>query len=139
MEERWKNEPDDYGFMHEGYKCIARRQRTMGHWLGFIIVRQGHPWYGVHPAELFAPVHGHISIADNCPFVPDPRPDEWWVGFECNQPFDLVPYDWEQNKDHPNLFKRHTYRTLEFVKGELRKLATFAKTAEDVAKGRVAI
>ena len=131
MNEKWKKESDDYSFYHLNYKCAAHRQRTLKHWLGFVVVPLGHLWFGVDKAELLLPIHGGIAIADYCPFSPDPKQDEWWIGFECNQPFDIVPKEWEDEKDiSPDFFKNHVYRDLEFVIEELKKLAKFAKQAE---------
>jgi hypothetical protein len=132
MYEKWKTESNEYTFYHLGYKCVAYRQKILKHWLGFVVVPIGHPWYSIDKAEFVMPVHGGITITDHCPFDSDPRIDEWWIGFECNQPFDLVPKEWELDGDtSPSFFKDHIYRDLEYVIKEMKKLAKLAKQVSE--------
>ncbi|URW75039.1 hypothetical protein M9980_10770 [Sphingomonas donggukensis] len=101
-----------------GYGCIIRRSAGGGHLEGYVGVKPGHPLFGYSASalrDLGLRVHGGINYAEPC-LGPEPedrsvchisldermrtsqtpvhaqaRDDMWWIGFECNQPTDLVP------------------------------------------------
>lgn len=130
MEEKWKKEPNEYRFSVDGFNLVAKRLSSTKSWTGYIILGSSHPWFGAPAEEIRVPVHNGVTYADFCPFSPDPRNDQWWVGFDCSGRTDLMPFDWEaEGKKYPNLFKHLTYRDLDFVKEELRKLAKYARIA----------
>lgn len=89
-----------------GMNCIIRRS-AYGHLCGYVAVEPGHPFYGFGadalPRDPGLEVHGRVAYAQACehrrpvstsiwrsPPTPD-GPSAWWLGFECNHSFDLVP------------------------------------------------
>lgn len=133
MEEKWKHEPSYEESTVYGIPYRLIRQRILKYWMGYIIVNKSHPWFNADPAELEnIDVHGHVAWTGLNPFDPSPNPNEFWIGFYCGHPFDLIPYDWElEGKKYPRLFKKHIYRDMEFVRTETAKLAMQASYVVD--------
>lgn len=131
IEDKWNSEPNELIFNHLGFKCVCKRQRVMKTWLGYIIIPKDHPWFSIDQAifnEIKLIKDRKISYTGHCPFSPEPRNDEWWIGFDCTQEFDLIPMHWEsEGQTHPKLFRKHTYKDLEFVKSRLRMIAESAQ------------
>lgn len=133
MDEVWKNETNHWKGLVCDYPVILQRQRTMGYWMGYVLIEEkNHPWYGADVADLdYVDVHGKVAYTDYNPFVDD-KSGDWWVGFYCGHAFDLVPYFWEtEGREYPRLFKHDVYRDYAFAKAEVTKLAEAAREAQE--------
>lgn len=134
IEPVWETEPDLEYFEAYGYKCVVHRLRTLKYWTGYVIIsNKNHPWYGDDPRILFGEieVHGGITYADFSPF--SDSTEDWYVGFHCGHPFDLIPYFWEQEgHNYPRLFRNHIYRDINFAIEQTKLLAKQAKDAERI-------
>ena len=138
----WDDEPDKIQFEEPetGLPAIARRNQQ-GAWCGYVAVSEGHPWYGadywadehldkdiveivdVHGGVTYAgATQGKDSVLPNVQQLSLSPSDEkceglWWFGFDCAHYGDTSPaYDWSFGGEY-------TYRTLDFVKAEITKLA----------------
>lgn len=127
----WEREPDVAQFWHAGIRCEVGRAR-LGHWCGYVIVKEEHPWHGqANAADI--DVHGGVTYA---------RPDAdgtWRMGFDCGHFGDLMPF----GQNHIPLLGRGfsrrmrrmssrwggTYRTMAWVIDETRRLAEQAREA----------
>ena len=120
----WELEPDEW----EGEMVYAVRHPSVGHWCGYLGLPEGHPWHGLDydNIEPSPDVHGGLTYAANH----KPRQESdglWWIGFDCAHGGDYTPGSpsaWDTGA---------AYRTLEYVKQELLKLA---KQAADAGKGQ---
>lgn len=101
-----------------GYGCIIRRSAAGGHLAGYVGIMPGHPLFGYCASALRdvgLRIHGGVNYAEPC-LGPEPENRSvchvsasdrmraarapksarahdhmWWIGFECNQPTDVVP------------------------------------------------
>lgn len=116
MDKPWENEPDLVQFESHGFPCVIRRVEGLGHLCGYIGV----------PKELeqdyydeFEPkVHGGWTYIEDR--FPGAEPDgRYWYGFDCAHSGDLVP----KYAESGNILGTGTYRTVDFVRGELERVA----------------
>lgn len=153
-----------------GYACIIRRSAQGGHLGGYVAVPPTHPLYGMQPyafAGLGIGVHGGISYAHECQRWEDenrsichvgvelPRAnhellyanaaaqrgdDAWWLGFECDQPGDVMPVPGYRNARNGTLegVNERTYKTEQFVYEECVRLAVQLKAVEEGRDAREA-
>ena len=139
----WQHEPDRAEWEHAGLPCLA--VRAGGHWCGYAAVPPGHPWYGVPYSEydtVNVDVHGGLTYSDACQghvcHVPKPgEPDDvWWFGFDCNHSGDYSPqmavYARQQGHDWYH-DRTEQYRTLDYVRAEVNRLAEQLKERADVS------
>jgi hypothetical protein len=142
---QWKDEDT-------GLPCLVKRTAHSGAWCGYVGVPPGHPYFEVGysdvPYELVEP-HGGLTYSDHCAegpeessicHVPDPgEPDNvWWLGFDCAHSHDYAPASEAQNRERaeeeiakggtgypwlPLYGERRTYRSLAYVRSEVRQLA----------------
>lgn len=133
----WQDEPDRWEGDAEGFPALAIRNARSGNWCGYVAVPPGHPWHGKNSGygggDVSADVHGGLTYSGACHgkicHVPKPgEPDDvWWLGFDCHHAWDIAPGDdpkWLALGSHDS-----TYRTLDYVQGECRKLARAASEA----------
>lgn len=132
----WHHEPDKVQWVDEatGLPCLVVRN-VMGAWCGYVGVPPGHAWHGVGFGAIDAGVfvHGGLTFAGPCQpdadesagvcHVPDPgeADDVWWVGFDCNHCFDVMPV-WVRLAAGDA-----AYRDLAYVRAEVTGLASQAK------------
>jgi hypothetical protein len=130
----WQNEPDREDFRHLGFPCIALRNHH-GAWCGYVGVSAGHPLYGTDYSAVSVDVHGGLTYSAKChppiSHTPDPGDPEdlWWLGFDCGHAWDVSPgmdailrlYGIRPPSEQ--FHELETYRDLEYVRGEIRKLA----------------
>ncbi len=132
----WQQEPDKAQFSDEatGLPCLIVRSNIGGNMCGYVGVPEGHPAFGKDWSELEVDVHGGPTFSDFCQpadeeshgicHVPEAgEPDHvWWIGFDCAHGGDLSP---GYAARHPafRLGEWETYRTIDYVKGEVRSLA----------------
>lgn len=136
----WDGEPDKVQWPDAatGLPCLAVRNRTMGHWCGYVGLPPEHQLYGKGYEVPDVEVHGGLTFANKCSPVADeakgichtPSPGEpdhvWWFGFDCAHAWDYSP---QQVKDAKELGYPFTinddqdYRTLDYVQQECASLA----------------
>jgi len=114
----WTTEPDEHQWIDPTTNLTCRIRRGGGGALcGYVAIPPSHPLYEeADRAESELDAHGGITFTG--PF--EPR-GHWWVGFDCGHYMDLLPGmlalgvgDTRRNK---------TYRTFEWVKREVERLA----------------
>ena len=142
----WVAEPDKAQWLDEetGLDCLIVRNRH-GALCGYVGLPPVHPLHGKSYDEVHdvtdIQVHGSLTFAGLCQegaedgpgicHVPEPgRPAEvWWLGFDCGHSFDLSPglvaiiaESRAQMREFVGL-PGETYRTFEYVRGEVTSLA----------------
>jgi hypothetical protein len=141
----WKDEPDRVLWTDEktGLPCLAKRNKEMGIWCGYVGIGKDHPFHGYDQLSacdmLPEGVHWGITYAAECDGNPETgichlSNDEdhvWWFGFDCAHAGDIVPTsshavrsvcseaDWK-------------YRDLAYVQAECEKLAAQLFAAANV-------
>jgi hypothetical protein len=138
----WQDEPDKVQWTDEetGFPCLAVRNR-LGAWCGYVGVDASHRCYEKDYDDVEVRVHGGLFAAkcDEGPeessicHVPEPgQPDNvWWLGFDCGHAQDLIPemrarYRQLSAETGVSLFndpQGEEYRTLDYVRAEVRSLA----------------
>lgn len=144
----WQTEPDKVQFKDEatGLPCLIVRVPHSGHLCGYVGVAEGHNLYGKDYDDVkradgeYIDAHGGLTFANKCRpsesedrgicHVPDPgEPDHvWWFGFDCAHLGDLSPC--RASRDRNRFDEFESYKTIEFVKAEIRKLAQQLAEAE---------
>lgn len=116
MLEEFFYEPDTYSDNINGFEVYAQRNR-MKAWCGYVIIPEWHPIYGkdYYKTELQLQVHGGITYSGKLYWKRDAA--GWAIGFNCSHYLDATPYEFFRYGECNG-----TYRTLEFVKSELRSL-----------------
>lgn len=133
----WDGELDRYEWKSEhGLPCLMVRQKTSGHWCGYVGVKPEHPWHGKSWDDISPEVHGGITYGEHCGgnvcHVPEPGEPEdlWWVGFDCKHAWDESPGDAALNRKYgwsPD-YDKH-YKAVPFVRSECESLAKQAAEA----------
>jgi hypothetical protein len=147
----WDDEPDRVEWRSAaGYPALIVRG-PMGSLCGYVGLPPGHPMHGKNRSDTNVEeldAHGGITYAAACAgdicHVPGPgeSDDVWWLGFDCAHAGDYSPglgarlaercgeqaaYFW------PGGFGAETYRTVEFVRIWVERLASELKaTARSV-------
>jgi hypothetical protein len=151
----WMDEPDKIQWPDDATSlpCLIVRNR-MGALCGYVGVPAGHPWHGKdyddigrydpkpedYDPDWYPDVHGGLTFASGCSHgdpaktichVPgDGEPDDmWWLGFDCGHAGDLTNMAedpaWRERWPHPD----DVYRDVEYVRGEVGRLAKMAAQA----------
>jgi|ERR1700692_154976 len=124
----WNTEPDKLQFTDEetGFECSIERHPIMGHLNGYVIIPKRNILRDIEIDEYNIDIHGGLSFFD-----------EDCVGFDCAHHGDIVPITSDIYKDFlernpPEQFKGvyPTYKNIEFVKAECKKLARQLKDLE---------
>lgn len=121
MTNPWETEPNEKRWKHAGFHCLAKRNMWGWFWLGYIVIPEDHPWYGLdHNILSDIDVHGGITYCS-----PGIHEDfgQWLVGFDCGHGWDYRPSALGHAGDPLN------YRTLQYVVEETNKLAEQAAQA----------
>ncbi len=149
----WTSEPDKVQWVDEAtdLDCLIVRNR-MGALCGYVGVPPAHPWHGKHYGEKvvatgdewdgridgLVDVHGGLTYANACQedapeaegicHVPLPgrEPNMWWFGFDCGHSCDIAPAYESRDRERgmgPIRMGYESYRTVEYVRGQCRKLA----------------
>lgn len=132
----WRNEPDKVQWRDKktAFACLAVRNTVSGAWCGYVGVEPAHPLYGKFYSKIDVDVHGGLTFAGKCmahgrichvvePGEPD---DVWWLGFDCGHCLDVMPginATLLKLGGHPLDFPGSSYKTLKYVKSEVRRLA----------------
>jgi hypothetical protein len=81
---RWAEAPDP--FDRDGVSCEIIRSTERGYWCGYVLVRPGHPWYGLEasslPDEAHEAAHSGITLAT----------DTGRIGWDANHLHDRAPW-----------------------------------------------
>lgn len=134
----WMNEPDFVKFEHDGFTCVINRRMVLeghnndhlsgGYLCGYLILPPSHPWFGKHYDNIDCEVHGGLTFCDGAA-------EEWAIGFDCAHSWDvspsLVKFMQEESglKGLPEFIYGRTYRDIEFVRSQLMRLISQAKSA----------
>jgi hypothetical protein len=160
----WVSEPDKMQWVDRatGLDCLIVRSHSSA-LCGYVGVPEGHPCFGLGyedariPEAVHAAAHRELNFAGLCMeglpeaygvcHVPHPgRPSRiWWLGFDCNQAWDLCPrrmmdldgrYESHQARRQSILEKfgididarndpgcEETYRTVRYVRERCRRMA----------------
>src|SRR5688500_9248513 len=100
----WMYEPDKVTWVDEGtgLDCIARRNRMLGVWCGYVAVLKGHSLYGMHYDEIDLEVYGGLTYSSFCDednkeigicHIKEEVDKAWWFGFDCCHGGDYAPSD----------------------------------------------
>lgn len=127
----WDDEPDRFEFDSGGYRGIARRVESLGHWAGYVDVPVSHPWAefeSIHdPRVSEIECHGGITYCGKSEDGAMRR-----LGFDCAHAFDLIPAvaalleDGRVPADTPCV---ENYRPLSYVVSQITALIEQAKAA----------
>lgn len=140
----WQSEPDKIQYQDEdtGLPCLIHRN-SMGALCGYVGVSKDHPLFGIEEYPDLS-CHGGITFIGFCQphsedgstgicHVPElSEPDEvFWLGFDCAHCFDFSPaYRSLLGPKIEILLGGGTYRTIDYVKDEIRSLANRLKAME---------
>jgi len=112
---QWLTEPNKVEFEYAGLKCLILRDKFL--FLGgYVGLPPGHPHYEKHFKDIGVEVHGGLTFSGR---GDGERREKgyWWVGFYCDRPGDRVPA-----REYPDR-GGEVYRDIEYVRGEVKKLA----------------
>lgn len=125
----WEHEPDNEEWIDAttGYKCTIWRHPTHGQLNGYVAIPKGHKCHGASEETINnqVEVHGGLTYMGT-----DKETGEFVVGFDTNHHNDFAPKlvqtimqysSWEDAE--LELQSRGTYRTFEWVKAEVLRLA----------------
>ena len=138
----WDGEPDKVQWPDKatGLPCLAVRNRSAGHWCGYVGLPPEHPMYGKGYSDdgVDFYVHGGLTFADKCQpgeseaqgicHTPGPGQSDhvWWLGFDCAHAWDFSPQDvkYEAERGYPfTIMSDQHYRTLAYVQQQCSELA----------------
>jgi len=133
-ERPWETEPDfaEWFDAMTGYKCAIRRHDTLGHLNGYVGVFDGHPLHGVSYDNVFTINEAHGGLT----YSKTDKDFVHWFGFDCGHAGDFSPglvermLKYAPESDTKSRWMRgatgvlgnETYRTWEYVEGEIHKL-----------------
>lgn len=120
-----RQEGDLIDIEHKGYRCKIKRNKSFGHLCGYVQIPRSSPMWGMlDSCETLADidVHGGINFGWHLE-----NESDYWVGFSCDQSYDLLPNAfYNDGLELENI----TYRTVDYVQGELMKLVDQLITKE---------
>jgi hypothetical protein len=140
----WVKEPDSATFEHLGIKCLVYRVVKQdgpdhffgGHFCGYCLLPDGHPWTGKEINDIDAVVHGGVTFNHSEEMGPLKGA---LVGFDCAHSGDLVPsmhsFKRTGSIEDIELFEwllghgRDTYESLGYVVDQCKILAKQVKEA----------
>ena len=138
----WDKEPDKVQWLDTstGLHCLAKRN-GLGAWCGYVGVSKSHPYFGIeYDAIPNINCHGGLTYSDFCQEEDkeygichiSEEDKVWWLGFDCAHFGDIypaIPFPFQQSVLSLEYFikgtprNRQKYRTLAYVKKEIKKLA----------------
>ena len=113
----WEHEPDSEEWVDRGFQCRIRRTDVTGSLCGYIAVSKDHPWWGKGEDAIDANPHGGFTYSS------EEDDGLYWVGFDCGHAGDVSP---ALDKRLGSLSMGGTYRTIEYVREEVRQLVDAA-------------
>lgn len=128
----WQDEPDRLEWRHaSGLPCLIVRG-FIGSLCGYVGVPPEHPLYMRDYADCELEAHGELTYSAHCQgkicHKPEPgeEKDIWWFGFDCAHFEDIVPSMRAISATLPafaRLDRDETYRSIEYVRAEVERLA----------------
>lgn len=141
-----RKEGDVFLWKDKDFICIAYRNGVIGHWCGYVGITKEHPAFGkkywitsesengltkVEEAINDVRVHGGLTFAStHYIWEIDER---WFFGFDCAHCDDIVIYPNTPDDEIVGLYDRE-YRTLDYVKKEIKLLAEQLRTISEIGK-----
>ena len=122
----WTTEPDVVSWIDEatGLNCQITRHPEFGHLCGYVGVTDDHPWFGESYHEHHdVDVHGDLTFSE---YIPELSSNIWWFGFDGghgSKHFDKSPGLFRIEFTAFGFSRHGTYRNLEFMKEQVKKLA----------------
>ena len=126
MSAPWEFEPDEYDFAWHGYKCLAKRNMRSGAWCGYVVLPEDHPFnVDIRESKRLEIINNHLVVHQGVTFYDNVLAfDSKLIGFDCNHSQDYAPILEDK--------VRGTYRTLGYVKKELKSLVEQLITLAEV-------
>lgn len=136
----WDEEPDVAQWTDEatGLPCAMRRN-SGGTWAAYVGVPRRHPLYEKpydHPLVREVRVHGWLNYCgpnSGLKKIQDPDEEYWLFGFDCAHSGDLFPRDAEWEMRVLKYTPQTHYRSMDYVKEEVRRLAAHLYALGDEA------
>lgn len=142
VDREWEREPNFLTEIDEetGYRYFIVRILSSGHLCGYVEITPDHPLYGKDCTDLDGNVHGGITYSD---FRKGEYPQSpefnaylknfhiqkiYLIGFDCSHAEDYRPDTYFSSDD------TRTYKNIEFVKNECKKLCKYLKEEEKERK-----
>ncbi len=136
----WTSEPDKIQYTDEktGFPCLIVRHDSSGHLCGYVGINSKHPLFekDYDDESVDVNVHGGLTFSSKC----DPKAKEsegvchkvekgeddnvWWFGFDCAHSGDTSPAYHRQFNEYDS------YKNIDYVKFEIKKLAEQLKTLQ---------
>lgn len=132
----WENEPDNAKWFDAmtGYKCRIHRSETHGSLNGYVGVFKGHPAWRVTYQDIVRDMH--LRVHGGLTFSDTDKDGVHWFGFDTAHAGDFCPgivmsmLKYAPDSDTKSrwmrgangMFGNETYRTWEFVEGEVHAL-----------------
>lgn len=82
---------------HKGFQYYCS-VNILGYRIGYIIIPEGHPWYGKDRDDL-----QHINVHGKITYSKINENNQWKIGFDCGHADDLPDPSIEINKDYKRL------------------------------------
>lgn len=132
----WETEPDFFEFVDEGtgYRCFIQRHPELKHLCGYVELPKKHKLYGkdyINNEEIFNEinVHGGVTYTNKIRFKQQNYIIDYVVGFDCAHTGDYSPY-FLPLLGMNRVIGDDTYRDIEYVTNECKKLAKQLKELE---------
>lgn len=143
----WETEPNRKHWIDQdsGLDCLIIRNPHFLSLCGYVGVPRSHPWYGKSFDDLDVEVHGGLTFVGPCvghichdaTTEPVANVDVYWLGFDCGHSFDFMPGLQKEIRDGmakifdipERMLPEETYKNMDYVTEECRKLAAQAKYA----------
>ena len=127
-------------FMHRGYVCVVLRPEYMKglkqsrmsiHLCGYVGVPRGHPFYGwdYDTGNVYPPCHGGVTYSGKRLVSSS---NLWFIGFDCAHAGDVT---YLSDFDSEYGIGTDTYKDMEYVTKEVKKLAEWLRRREGRRKG----
>jgi hypothetical protein len=127
----WVEEPEQVNFTYKGFRCLIHRVFVshgsiieLGHLCGYVVIAEGHPWFGKHYDDIECEIYGGLTFAETN------EKEGCLIGFDCAHSMDICPGTEKlmiearlrRNFSMSHRFFERTYKNVEFVRQELMKL-----------------
>lgn len=121
IDREWLSEEDEYYFAHRGLDCAIIRNKHTLTLNGYVSVPNDHLLSEVHhfDIERNVSVHGGLTFSGRI----EDLGDKWTFGFDCSHLGDLIPIVLHVGGKIPAYALSGTYRNVDYVMGEVRRLA----------------
>ena len=128
----WQNEPHRVEWEHSGFRCLALRQPSSGHWCGYVGLPEGHEYYNHEDPFRLSYGHGGVTYGEMCSGNICHLSDGeklYWLGFDCAHGGDYTPIN--HALGFRPMYEYETYKDINYVKRETNRMA------EELSGGKV--